>query len=161
MEFSNILKLVRSCDEQGELENIIASLHKNLYITGIQRGLDNYRTDFEKTAYEIIFSDINSKDIRDNSDIEKYLDVLLDTVKNLNKIKITIAISPNNHLLDALASWTEKNMRQKYIFDIEVDPQILGGAIISSKKGVYKDFSLSRKINDIFTIHKKEIFSQI
>jgi F0F1-type ATP synthase delta subunit len=50
-----------------------------------------------------------------------------------------------------------KNLSENVIFDFEVDPKILGGAIITNKKGSYSDLSLLKKINDLFQNQKDQL----
>ena len=55
-----------------------------------------------------------------------------------------------------LKSWAEENLGKYTVFDIDTDPDILGGVILSTKKGLYKDLSLSKKLNDVFAEKRKE-----
>jgi len=159
MDQVNILKMVRSVEDQEEVKNTISSLLENLYKTGVNKTTQS-KSEYEKKITEEILSDLNRKNIKEASDIENYLNSLLESLKNLPTVKITIAVSPNNHLLDMLKSWAEENLGKNTVFDIDTDSDILGGVILSTKKGLYKDFSLSKKLNDVFAEKRKEIFFQ-
>lgn len=159
MDQVNILRLIRSVDDQEEVKTAVSVLLENLYKTGVNRNL-GYKNEYQKKIIDEIISDLNRKNIKETPDIENYLNSFLDSLKNMSTVKITIAVSPNNHLLEMLKDWSEKNMEENTIFDIETDPDILGGVILSTNKGLYKDFSLLKKLDDVFVKSRKEIFSQ-
>jgi F0F1-type ATP synthase delta subunit len=48
-----------------------------------------------------------------------------------------------------IAEWTETNLKQKYILDIEVDETLIGGLIIV-KNGTFYDLSIRKQLEDIF-----------
>src|SRR3972149_1756155 len=106
MDQVNILKMVRSVEDQEEVKNTISSLLENLYKTGVNKTTQS-KSEYEKKITEEILSDLNGKNT---------------------------------------------------VFDIDTDSDILGGVILSTKKGLYKDFSLSKKLNDVFAEKRKEIF---
>lgn len=74
------------------------------------------------------------------------------------KISLTIAFKPNEELMSALSSWAKENLKEKAVFDITVDPSIVGGAIIECD-GLYRDESVRKILEDAFS--KKEIYENI
>lgn len=157
MDHSNILNFVRTTSEQEELKDIATSLLGNIY----KKSFDYRKASinpYQKFIASKIIQDLESQKITtDKTKTEKYLKALIDDSNKLSTIKITIAIQPTAKLLEKLGYWTPKNTKSKTIFDIKVDPKILGGAIISDKKGVYRDFSLLKKIDNTFQTQNKEI----
>lgn len=159
MDHTNILNLVRTTYEVEDLKTITTSLLNNIYKEGL-----SYKTNtpYQKYITLKIIEDLEFKNIKnDISKTEAYLKSLNNDLKKIDTIKITIAIKPTTKLLEKLNYWVSKNTKKKTIFDITIEPKILGGAIISDKKGVYRDFSLQRKIDATFQNHQEEILSNL
>lgn len=63
----------------------------------------------------------------------------------MTTVNLTLAFLPSKSLVKKLALWFKKNFGSKVVLDIQVDPKILGGAILSFN-GYYRDFSLKKKL---------------
>ena len=160
MNTSNILKLITTKDEQNELVDLLEKLLELNYTDKLEVPADLLKTALMKSILNAISQEIISLQISGNrNEIEKFLESLLKASRNLNTIKITIAVSPSRNLLKKLGDWAENNISQNFIFDVAVDPQILGGAIVVNDKGDYFDFSISKYIDDIFLKEKAGISS--
>ena len=66
---------------------------------------------------------IKDKEEQPTKELEKYL-------RSLPEIKLEIAFSPENNFLEKISQWFEKELGQKIILDLTVNPKIVGGAII-------------------------------
>lgn len=62
-------------------------------------------------------------------------------------VVLTLAINPDLNFLSSLQEWFSNNLGQKVIFDLKVDPQIIGGAKIICREH-YRDFSLWAMIEE-------------
>jgi len=161
MEYLNILNLVRTTNEQEELKTSVASLQSNLYKKSLELDKSS-QSQYQQFITQEIIKDLKRLRIDSNkSKMEDYFKSLLVELKNLDTTKIVIAIKPTPKLLDKLNEWIIKTNKQKVIFDIEVDPKILGGAKISNEKGQYIDISLVKSIDDTLLNGKKDINSLI
>lgn len=157
MDESKVLKLIRTAGEKEELISLAEKLIEETYKEKFE-GVSEYSSNLSKKIWEVISLEISSIGISNNRrKIEKYLNSLLEKTRNINSLKLTIAISPTPELITALSNWVEINLSEKIIFDIKVDPEIIGGAIITSDSGEFADFSLLRKINQIFEAKKSTI----
>ena len=74
------------------------------------------------------------------------------------KVSLTIAFKPNQELISTLSSWAKENFKDKVVFDITVDPSIVGGAIVEHN-GLYRDESLGKVLDEAF--RKREIYANI
>lgn len=152
---NNIVKLIRTVEEQNESINLIEKLLENTYKDKLDTSMINV-SNFSKNLGKVIYDEIKAQNIETNREkVEKFLDSLLVQIRGLNSLKITIAIPPNENLIANLSNWAVKNLSQDIIFDIQVDPQILGGAIITSNEGLFEDLSVSKKINEYFLAEKQ------
>lgn len=62
-------------------------------------------------------------------------------------VVLTLAINPDLNFLSSLQEWFSNNLEQKVVFDLKVDPQIIGGAKIICREH-YRDFSLWAMIEE-------------
>ncbi|MCX6759693.1 MAG: F0F1 ATP synthase subunit delta [Candidatus Nealsonbacteria bacterium] len=76
-------------------------------------------------------------------ELEKYL-------QSLPEIKLEIAFSPDDNSLDRISQWFEKELGQKIILDLIINPRVVGGAIIDYR-GNWRDFSLAKKIDQLIS----------
>lgn len=160
MDQTNILTIVKTTKDQNELINLIEKLIENNFKKSFAPNDEILNSGTTRKLWEAISTSLISGNIsEDQKEREKFLDSLLSKVRALNKLKITLAIEPNNRLLEHLRDWMDKNLSENTILDITVDSQILGGAIIVSGNGDYADFSLFKRINDLFLTRKQEILS--
>jgi len=97
---------------------------------------------------------------QDKDDLEKMIIKIKNTVQNLKTVNITVAVNPNETMLQSLNDWASKNFESKIIFDVTVNPEIIGGAIIVSG-GTYHDFSLIKRLKDVMEAGKNEIIASL
>lgn len=158
MELSSILSLVTTKSQQTEALNLIEKLLSELYKNNDKNKTQNQNIINASPLYQEILKTIQAQNISDNkTQVEKFLNSLMDAIKKLNLLKISIAIEPNQEMTNSLKIWLNKNKVTNTILDFEVNPGIIGGAIISGEKGTYADFSILKKINDVFLNQKQEI----
>ena len=86
---------------------------------------------------------IKDKEEQPTKELEKYL-------RSLPEIKLEIAFSPENNFLEKISQWFEKELGQKIILDLTVNPKIVGGAIIEYQ-GNWRDFSLAKEIDKLIS----------
>ena len=67
----------------------------------------------------------------------------------LPEIKLEIAFLPKDNFISGISRWLEKEIGQKVILDITVNPKVVAGAIIEYQ-GNWRDFSLAKKIDQLF-----------
>lgn len=156
-DLSFILKYVRTAEERNELIELIEELLEN-----------NFRRDqeplpgspFSKNATDAIYAQMNSLGISDSrEDIEKFLEKILEGVKKLPELRISIAISPTENLKNNLKDWAMNNGMENVLFNIEVKSEIVAGAIIMSPEGEYGNYSLSSQLDKYFSQNRQEVFA--
>ncbi len=89
---------------------------------------------------------------RDNhSDKERILKELKETKEELLKLpvlKIQLAFSPTPSFIKEISNWLKRNLKKKVLLDVEVNPAIVGGAILEYR-GRYLDLSLKKEIEKL------------
>ena len=71
-------------------------------------------------------------------------------LRALPEIKLEIAFFPKDNFLNRISQWLQKEIGQKVILDITVNPKVVAGATIEYQ-GNWRDFSLAKKIDQLFS----------
>lgn len=125
---------------------------------------------FEKTASEqlgmqkkdklIVLARNNSINTQNSQQVKEFVSLILTKISSTPVLTLTIAFEPDDDTLQTLSEWCMFNIGQHVIFDIKIDPQILGGAEMFFN-GKHSNFSIKpvfEKIsNEILT--KKDVNS--
>lgn len=155
MNYFKFLKLIRTRYEQTTLINLIEDMIQGMYK---KKNKSEALSPLETLLTNEIIKIMQVQNIHKNKiKTEKFLNSLLASVKDLPSLKISIAIEPDQKLIDSIKSWSEKNNLEGTIFEFTIDPKILGGAIIVNSKGTYADYSLLKRIDDLFLNQKQTI----
>ena len=80
--------------------------------------------------------------------LEQRFEDLKTKINSIKKINLTLAIQPDEKLLNRIKSWILSNYGENAIIDIDIKADILGGAIVIVD-GVYHDFSLVKKLAEV------------
>lgn len=109
------------------LDEIKTVEERNLILNEIdllkRRDTTNIRVNILETLRSVDLNDLKTK------------------LSNLETVKITIAIEPTVAIVELIESFFQKNLKEKVLFDFEVDKNILGGLQIVYK-GKYFDVSV-------------------
>ena len=77
-----------------------------------------------------------------------FLEKLEKELQSLPEIRLEIAFSPGDDFLNKISQWFEKELSQKIILDLTINPKVVGGAIIEYQ-GKWRDFSLAKEIDQL------------
>lgn len=155
MIYSDILNHVRT----------LADVEKLSYETNILIGGLFKKTSFEKSLKSV--SLVTSQQIKeallknnikitDKRTIKDFLVGLREKIGNLKPLKIYLAFTPTQTIIDTVFSWVLRSLGFGYVLDIEENKEILGGAIITFG-GKYKDYSLKKSIEEAFANKREEM----
>jgi F0F1-type ATP synthase delta subunit len=91
-----------------------------------------------------------------NNTLKDFLTKLQETTIALPLLSLTIAFEPTEETLKAFSEWFLLNVKKQVLFDIAVDPTLIGGATISYN-GKHVNFSIKPTFDKILqeatTIH--------
>jgi F0F1-type ATP synthase delta subunit len=88
-------------------------------------------------------------DITNTATMATFITEIQTLVTSLPEVSIKIAFEPTQTMIGTLSTWCVVHLKKPMILDISVDKMLIGGAIFEYK-GLYKDFSLKRKLNDLY-----------
>ncbi len=73
------------------------------------------------------------------------LELLKKHILFLQQVKLEISFHPNEEVIDKIRDWFEKEIGEKVIIDLIINPSVVGGAIIEYD-GKAVDFSIAKEI---------------
>lgn len=88
-----------------------------------------------------------------HEEVKSFFQGLQEEIKKFTVMTLTLAYHPTERQLQKLKNWTVYNLDGNYIFEIQHDPDILGGAIIILN-GHYLDLSLKKQLDNYFLNQK-------
>ncbi len=150
----DILKYITTKEDLYEFIDLLDTLVENAFKKGssFSKTLDKASGQKFSAAIKRIGNGKSPEQIQD------ILNKLKQEAEKVNFLSLTIAIEPSEELLTSLSKWAEKNFDNKVIFDITVNPDIVGGAIVTYK-GNYRDESLKKTLEESFG--KKEFIKNL
>ena len=95
-----------------------------------------------------------------HEEMKSFLTGLKEELKSCQVMTLTIACKPSAELVNSICDWVNENLGRKVLLEVNVDPYILGGAIIIFN-GVYMNFSVKKKLEDIFVKNQEAILKQL
>lgn len=150
--------LISQLRTKHEAELLIDELHllkSSLYQEGERSFSSTLKNNVRYWVAEILMSEIKDKDK------EEYIDKLIDTIKDLKKLKLTLAFEPSDSGLNRFLDFLRRELSsESLILEIEHDPTILAGAVISYN-GKYHDFSLVRVFDEEFESDREKYLKLI
>ena len=160
MNDDSILKLIRTTNDQSRFVNLIEHMQANIFKKTPDYSFLDTESAYIKNALATIEGVIKTKNLtNDRTGIEKFLELLLSKTNEFNVMRISIAIDPSEKLINDLKVWADKNVSASTIFDITIDPQIQGGAIIINEKGEYINYSLAVRIDQSLVSKQRELMA--
>ncbi len=143
---------IKTVDEREEIKSLIQELRESLFK---KEGFGRILKNKVPLKYSPL---INSyvKSTLGKEGFEGSLESLEEYLKNLKEINITLAFEPSEKTIDKIYTWVTKNVGTDVILNLAIQPDILGGAILSYK-GLYFDYSLEKKLNAAFSEKREEI----
>jgi hypothetical protein len=148
--YQTALSLARTREEKNILSQEINLLSKSLFKPGA----------FEKALSESIRAETAGaikKDLAGNiQNVENYLESLLASLADLEPLSLTLAFEPTDGNIEKFYEWASVNVSPKIFLDIEHDPSILGGAVVSFR-GKYHDFSLRAELENYLTKNREKL----
>jgi hypothetical protein len=109
--------------------------------------------------YHKLLGDLNL-DLTKKDSIIKNFNEIKQYFGSLDYMRISLAFSPSDRFFDRMQESLTKKIGFPPVFDVLVDPETYGGAIIDYN-GRHTDMSLKKVLENYFTEHKDAILSGI
>jgi len=140
---------IKTTDDRDTILNSIDILSDGLYKTKF-----DIRKNLTPAAYQFIQSETGGRIT------QSLLAQVKEKLQNLPVLSLTLAFMPDEKMIEKFSAWVKVNLTDQTILDFEIDPSLLGGALISFN-GKYLDGSLFKKMEEIFGNQKQELLKTL
>lgn len=151
---SKLLSEIRTRTEADQLIEEIELLKNSLYEDGERSFGSTLNSKVRYWVAEIIKEEVK------NINIEEYLENLTQMIKQMEEFKLTLAFEPSNSGINMFVNYLREQLTGSLVLEIEHDPNILGGTIISYQ-GKYHDFSLVKIFDHEFEEKRDQFLGMI
>lgn len=156
--YSDIVKSLKTTQEVEEflsqVDNLLAKLFK-VNPESLDKSLEKI---ISSKLAELLRESFKKNNINqnDHSAVEKFLNNIKNQAQQLNVLKLQLAFNPSDETITTVFNWVSENYGDGIVLDIQKDESIIGGTIITFN-GKYKDFSLKRRLEDVFQKNKIDL----
>jgi F0F1-type ATP synthase delta subunit len=92
----------------------------------------------------------NSVKVESNSALQEFFGQIQTQISSLQVATITLAFEPDETALRDLSQWFFQNLNRQVLFEIQIDPDLIGGVAILYN-GKYQDLSVKSRFSQILT----------
>ncbi len=159
--YFDLITSLKTVDEVNELSLELESLESVLFKSEkmtFEKAMTSIRENSAKKIMEIFAK--NKLDLSNKEDTRDFLKTLKLLIQKFKIIKLILAFDPTYQTIEKIHDYIFENIGIGYILDIEVDETVLGGSVVIFN-GKYKDFTLKRAIEEVFTNKNAEILKLI
>lgn len=156
--YFDIIASIKTTQDLHEISSEIDNLLTSIFETKNQ-SFDNALKSISITASTKIKETLakNGLDITNKELIQNFLIGLKELLRKFKTIRLVIAFEPSDLTIENIHNWVASNLGQGYILHIETDRAILGGAIVVSSNGQYRDFTVKKSLEETFSAKREQI----
>jgi len=150
MDISQLLQSIKTVEDRNRLYFEIGLVSDAIYKGGeLEKVLDSK---ISKTFAEYVGSERSQEILsRKLSELKKSLDELV-------VVKLTLAFEPSTSTIDKILAFLRQNFGEQTILELRFESKILGGVIFEFK-GLYKDYTLKSRLEEVFRTKREEILN--
>lgn len=153
-KYQSLYNLIITERDRNDVLSFLTSLSDTLFkVDGAVNIVLENNQKYGKIISELLPEDWSKKD---KNVASKIIADLKQQIGSIKSVEVDLAIEPTEKIIHSLAAWAKRAFTNYVILNITVKPEIMGGVIIVVD-GVYKDISLSRKLNEAFTNKQADI----
>lgn len=93
--------------------------------------------------------------LANSESIQAFLKTLVDTLAQIPRVTVTLAIDPKEETIAHISQWITTNCKKDVLLDIVVDRNLIGGASFVYN-GIFKDYSIKKTLTDYYSNKKSE-----
>ena len=153
-----ILLYIRTQDEANDMLTNLNEFMASLYSTKDISLEDHFSRLPKNLSYELQQAIKKDDLINNKSALREFTSKLQNKIKTCKTLRATLAFQPDDETITIFSTWAKKNIGSNIILDIEVNKEVVGGAVIIVD-GQYKDYSVRKKLAQVFQIQKDEIMA--
>ena len=160
--YFDIITSLKTKDDLDQLASQVDTLLASIFETKNQsfdNALRSVSLETTKKIKEALAK--NGMDIENKEVIRNFLLGLKKLLGKFKTIRLIIAFELSEKVIENIHNWVSSNLGEGYILDIETNQSLIGGAIIVSPNGQYRDLTVKKNLEDVFSANKEEILTQM
>jgi F0F1-type ATP synthase delta subunit len=147
VDFSNFFNTKsQASDFLARLSKIAESIYKDNF--DLEKSLTE-QFDIQKKEKFMVFLRNNNVSVGSISEVSEFFDQLETAITNLPTLSLTLAFEPKQETMKMLSEWFLQNVKKQFLFEISVDPNLIGGVEINFS-GKSLDYSIKELFDKIF-----------
>jgi len=165
MEAALYNQLVLKLRTKADIASVLVVLEEFTASFFSSQSLEQQQQLFRKLppeTAEILIAALAKEQITPNNQIsiKRQIDELTTKLKTCKLIQLTLAFQPDEVTVTLFSDWIKKNIQPDLLIDLQFDKTIVGGALLIAN-GVYKDYSVRKRLSNRFQIQRDEIMKLI
>ena len=160
--YFDIITSLKTKDDLDQLASQVDTLLASIFETKNQsfdNALRSVSLETTKKIKEALAK--NGMDIENKEVTRNFLLGLKKLLGKFKTIRLIIAFELSEKVIENIHNWVSSNLGEGYILDIETNQSLIGGAIIVSPNGQYRDLTVKKNLEDVFSANKEEILTQM
>jgi F0F1-type ATP synthase delta subunit len=160
--YNDIFTKVRTTADAEQLMSQLDLMLTNLYKVDKEQFEKTINHNLNYDIADSLKNTLHSAGISptNHEDMKLFLTGLKAELQSCEIITLTIAFEPSAELVTTISDWVHNNLGSKVLLEVNVDPYIIGGAIIIFN-GKYLNISVKKKLDDILTRNQEQILKQL
>ena len=156
-----LIRMIRTKEEKDILRDQITMLEATLFRPESEDFENILKTKLPKHVAAAMRDILSQPQLKESpTAIKDFFQNVKDTVDVLPILKLSLAFSPSEDMIERLHEWIGKNLGIGVLLEISYDTLILGGARIIFQ-GRYKELTLSQMITDVLAKEKINVLKLI
>lgn len=152
----SILSHIRTQSEAQELLTQLDSFRTTFYSVK-KIALQDYFSHLPKEIADSVYAALSDKTVADNKEnLNAFVNQLQEKLHNCRTIQLTLAFHADDATVSLFSSWAKKNIGNDALLDLQTNNAVVGGTVIVAN-GQYKDYSIRKKLTQVFQIQKDEL----
>lgn len=145
-----LCEIVRTRQEADLLKEDLEKLSSALFNTKTNPAneIDLY-IPFDKKEKILSLLQTNGIGFQDLDKTQKFLSLIQESLSSIPVISLQIAFEPKKELIGSIQEWFFLKLKREVLLDINIKKELLGGTVIINN-GVFRDYSLKKKIEEQF-----------
>ena len=156
-----LIRMIRTKEEKDILRDQITMLEATLFRPESEDFENILKTKLPKHVAAAMRDILSQPQLKESpTAIKDFFQNVKDTIDTLPILKLSLAFSPSEEMIERLHEWIGKNLGIGVLLEISYDTLILGGARIIFQ-GRYKELTLSQMITDVLAKEKISVLKLI
>lgn len=157
----SLIRTIRTKEEKDKLRDQMIMLEGSLFRSGSEGFEKILKTKLPEHIASVMRDILSGSSLKENPEAtRKFFEELKHTIDALPLLKLSMAFSPSEEMIQRLHEWIAENLGVGIVLDISYDTLILGGARMIFQ-GKYKESTLSQMITDVLAKEKTNVLKLI